>query len=334
MDDKNNNTVRGGISDELLFRCFSGAASEGERRIVGAWVSASEENRSRYRRASGLYEKWVMSAPMENIEGKPVQKGKHRQFAVRATLRRIAVAAASVAAAAFACFVSFRGGRQVQKEELASVYNVLEVPNGKVVDFALSDGTMVKLNGGSRLEYPVIFADGIRSVRFSGQGRFSVAHDEEHPFVVNTFVCDVTVLGTEFEVTADPSSGEFTTSLFEGSVKVTDRRDCSCLYLNPNQMVYMCGDRLQRCTITCDDDYLWTRGIISITDLDFGSLMTKFERAFGVKIDIRRETMPELRFISGKMYVCEGIENALRTLQRGCDFSYTLDQETGVVVIR
>lgn len=331
---KNNDTGRNEMSDELLFRCFSGAASEGERRIVGAWVSASVENRSRYRRASALYEKWVMSAPMETVEGKPVPEGRHRSFAVRAALRRAAVAVASVAAAVFACFVSFRGGRQVQKEELSSVYNVLEVPNGKIVNFALSDGTMVTLNGGSRLEYPVVFADGVRSVRFSGQGRFSVAHNEECPFVVSTFVCDVTVLGTEFEVTADPSSREFSTSLFEGSVKVTDRRDCTCLYLSPDQMVRMRGDRLQRTAITSDDDYLWTKGIISISDMDFGSLMQKFERAFGVKIDIRRETMPELRFISGKMYVCEGIENALRTLQSGCDFSYALDQETGVVVIR
>ncbi len=333
MED-NRNTDRNEMSDELLFRCFSGAASEGERRIVGAWVLACEENRSRYRRASAVYEKWLMSAPMESIEGKPEQVGRHRRFAVRSGVRRAVVALSSVAAAAVVAFVSFLGGRQAQKEDLASIYNVLEVPNGKVVDFALSDGTIVTLNGGSRLEYPVVFGDGGRTVRFSGQGKFSVARDEERPFVVNTFVCDVTVLGTTFEVIAEPSSGEFSTSLFEGSVKVTDRRDCTCLYLSPNQKVSMRGDRLQRSPITDDADYLWTRGIINIANMDFPTLMAKFERAFGVRIEIRREDMPQLNFISGKMYVCEGIENALRTLQTGCSFDYVWDQEKGLVVIR
>ncbi len=315
------------MTDELLYRYFKGEATAEEIAGVESWLLSDPSAQKQFDSAHTLFNVTEIRKAHIAADGK---KAKKRVFAA---LRRAAVAVTSAAAAVLICFVSFRAGKQVQKDDLASIYNVLEVPNGKVVNFALSDGTMVTLNGGSRLEYPVVFDDSQRTVRFSGQGKFFVAHDEKCPFVVNTFVCDVTVLGTTFEVIANPASGEFSTSLFEGSVKVTDHRDCSCLYLVPNQKVCMQGDKLQRAPITDDAEYLWTKGIISIANMDFQTLMAKFERAFGVKIDIERETMPDVNFISGKMYVCEGIENALRTLQTGCDFKYTWDQEKGLVVI-
>ncbi len=316
------------MKDELLYRYFRGEAGESEISQIEAWLLSDPSAQKQFDSAHTLFNMTEIRKAHIAADSK---KAKMR---IATAFRRAALAVSSVAAAVLLCFISFRSGKQVQKDDLASIYNVLEVPNGKVVNFALSDGTMVTLNGGSKLEYPVVFSDEQRTVRFSGQGKFFVAHDEKCPFVVNTFVCDVTVLGTTFEVIANPSAGEFSTSLFEGSVKVTDNRDNSCLYLTPNQKVYMRGDKLQRMPISDDAEYLWTKGIISIANMDFATLMTKFERAFGVNIEIRRETMPEVHFISGKMYVCEGIENALRTLQTGCNFDYTWDQEKGLVVIR
>lgn len=315
------------MKDELLLKYFRGEACASEISEIEAWLLSDPSAQKQFDSVHTLFNMTEIRKAHIAADRKKAKK----RFAI--AFRRAAVAISSVAAAVLICFVSFRSGKQAQRDDLASVYNVLEVPNGKVVNFALSDGTMVTLNGGSRLEYPVVFSDEQRNVRFSGQAKFFVAHDEKCPFIVNTFVCDVTVLGTTFEVIANPSAGEFSTSLFEGSVKVTDSRDNSCLYLTPNQKVYMCGDKLQRMPISDDAEYLWTKGIISIANMDFATLMARFERAFGVKIDIRRETMPEVNFISGKMYVSEGIENALRTLQTGCNFNYTWEQEKGLVTI-
>lgn len=316
------------MRDELLYKYFKNEASSAEVEEIRAWLVSDPSAQEQFDSAHALFN--LTEIRRARLEAE--RKGKKAR-GVR-VFRRIAVAVSSVAAAALVGYVSFDAGKKIQKNELEAVHNVLEVPNGKVVEFALSDGTMVTLNGGSRLEYPVVFSDEKREVEFSGQAKFSVAHDEQCPFVVKTGMCDVTVLGTEFEVMSDALAGEFSASLFSGSVKVTDCRDNSCLYLKPNQMVYMKDNRLQRTNITDDADYLWSEGIISIGNTDFRTLMSKFERSFGVKINILRDTMPEVKFISGKMYVCEGIENALRTLQTGCDFEYTWSQETGIVEIR
>ncbi len=316
------------MRDEQLYKWFKGEADSSEIEGIRAWLLSDPSAQEQLDSAHKIFN--LTEIRKAHLEAD--RRSARKRF-VRMS-RRIAAAVSSVAAAALLCFFSFSTGKKVQKDDLASVYNVLEVPCGKVVDFALSDGTMVTLNGGSRLEYPVVFGEDRRAVKFSGQARFSVAHNEEWPFVVSAGMCDVTVLGTEFEVMSNPETGEFSTSLFEGSVKVTDRRDNSCLFLKPDQMVYMRDNRLQRTGITDDADYLWHKGIISIGNTDFATLMARFERAFGVRILIDRQTMPEVKFISGKMYVCEGIENALRTLQKGCDFDYTWNQDAGVVEIR
>ncbi len=316
------------MTDEQLYRYFKNEATREETAKISEWLATEPSAQEQFDSAHALFN--LMEIRRAHLQFE--RKRERRRLG--GIFRRVAVAVSSVAAAALVGYFSFDMGKQSQRKAFEAVRNVLEVPNGKVVEFALGDGTMVTLNGGSRLEYPAVFSDESRVVEFTGQARFSVAHDEQCPFVVKTGMCDVTVLGTEFEVMSNPSAGEFSTSLFSGAVKVTDCRDHSCLYLKPNQMVYMKDNRLQRTNITDDADYLWSEGIISIGNADFRTLMLRFERAFGVKINILRNSLPEVRFISGKMYVCEGIENALKTLQTGCDFEYTWSQETGIVEIR
>ena len=66
----------------------------------------------------------------------------------------------------------------------------------------LADGTTVHLNAGSKLTYPVRFAGKRRIVALEGEAYFEVVQDESHPFVVQTHLGEVLVLGTAFNVNA------------------------------------------------------------------------------------------------------------------------------------
>jgi transmembrane sensor len=77
----------------------------------------------------------------------------------------------------------------------------------------------------------------------------------------------------------------------------------------------------------------WTEGLINISGLPFDELMEKFERAFDVKIDISLEKLPNIRNVSGKIRVNDGIDKALHILQYTADFSYKKNSETNVVTI-
>ncbi len=79
-------------------------------------------------------------------------------------------------------------------------YNVLEVPRGGEYTVTLSDGTVVYLNSGSELRYPVAFGAERRDVFLSGGGYFEVAKDAERPFFVNADKLKIRVYGTSFNV--------------------------------------------------------------------------------------------------------------------------------------
>ena len=82
--------------------------------------------------------------------------------------------------------------------------------------------TLSTMHSAKGLEYPVVFGK-TRSVKLSGEALFDVAPDRKHPFIVQTFASDIRVLGTKFNVLADAERGEFTTTLIEGQVQVTNR---------------------------------------------------------------------------------------------------------------
>lgn len=211
----------------------------------------------------------------------------------------------------------------------------LDVPAGQYLSLKLEDGTTAWLNSGTRLEYPAVFAGGERRVKVSGEAMFDVAYDAEHPFIVETFACDVEVLGTKFDVTADEAESRFSVSLLRGRVKATSRLDPteSCV-LNPDEAVHLENGHLSRRLIADSDEFLWTRGIISIKGQGFEELMRKFERCFGVKIVIASETVPQVGYNHGKIRISDGVDSALRLLQMASDFTYEKNSETGVITIR
>ena len=77
------------------------------------------------------------------------------------------------------------------------------------------------------MRYPAVFTGNKREITLDGEAYFEVTHNEDKPFVVQTNKCNVEVLGTKFNVEAYSDSEDFCTSLMEGSVRVSDKRNPS-----------------------------------------------------------------------------------------------------------
>ncbi len=108
-------------------------------------------------------------------------------------------------------------------ENKTLVYNTITIPYGKTFEITLSDKTIVYLNSGTSLRYPVQFIDGKqRQVFLKGEAYFDVAKDKNNPFVVNAQELDIQVVGTEFNVIAYPEDQETDVVLIEGSVGLTE----------------------------------------------------------------------------------------------------------------
>lgn len=80
--------------------------------------------------------------------------------------------------------------------------DTLIVGNGKQAQLSLSDGTIIKLDAGSKLAYPKEFTGNTREVHLTGEGYFEVAHNPKKPFIVHANGAKIRVLGTRFNVSA------------------------------------------------------------------------------------------------------------------------------------
>ena len=218
-------------------------------------------------------------------------------------------------------------------DRVADQFVALDVPAGQRIEVTLSDGTRVWLNSGSRLEYPSVFGRHRREVKLTGEAMFEVTHDAGHPFVVKTFASNVEVLGTKFNVEAEAETGSFSTTLLEGRVQLTDPATRQTIILEPNDEARLTEGRISVVRNADLDVVCWTEGLISIRGLSFEELMRKFEKAYNVRIDIRRREMPVIGFKSGKIRISDGVDHALRVLQHNSDFRFEHDVRSNVITI-
>ena len=81
------------------------------------------------------------------------------------------------------------------------------------------------------------FNGSYRKVELEGEGYFQVARNEEMPFVVSASGVNITVLGTEFNVSNYPENEDVQTTLIKGKVQVTLSENMDGYTLHPGEQV-------------------------------------------------------------------------------------------------
>lgn len=313
------------MEKETLYRYVKCQATPDEELAVLEWLDRDPAHGRLLSEIQRQHDLVALSGPL--IDRYHDARGPARRL-VR--LRRWSAVAAMLALVLFGGYHYLQSRRMTR---LSEQMLAIEVPYGQHLKLTLQDGTSVWLNAGSTLRYPALFPKRERRVEIEGEARFEVVRDAQRPFVVETYACDLEVLGTKFNVEADPESRRFSTALFEGCVAVTNRLVAGeRVVLSPNRMVTLCGGHLQVGDVVNTDAYRWTEGIINLTGQSFPELMERFEKAFGVTI--RLERVPEIHIGQGKIRQSIGIDNALQVLQQFADFRYDKDEQTNTVTIR
>ncbi len=312
------------MDNETLLKYLKCETSAEEEKAVLDWLDEDEAHRRELDALSVIF-----SAMVLNMPPKSPATGLRRPF-----WRRIANRAAAVAAViALAAGVGFQVSNN-RIERLAQQMVTVEVPKGHRMDMTLPDGTEIRLNAGSKLEYPTLFSSESRRVKLSGEAVFDVARDTKRPFTVNTYACDIKVLGTKFCVNADEANERFTTLLMRGCVKIehllTGDAD---IIMYPYDYVKLEGKTLKRQRVDHFDSVLWTDGIISLQDTSFEELIARFEKAYNIDIIVQRDRLPHL-YCRGKIHISDGIEHAMKILQIDADFDYEYDANAARLIIR
>lgn len=313
------------MEKEILYRFFNGTATVGEETQVLDWGDADPAHRRQL-----LAERRIFDAMLMHADTHPVAAERRRRVFglpkwAREVIKYAAVVLVVVGIGTF--FVS----RTYDRLLLAG--NTISVPVGQRVDVVLPDGTKVCMNARSELKYPAYFIGKTRKVELSGEAFFEVVHDAKRPFIVETFACNVEVLGTKFDVEARPASGEFVTALVEGRVRVTDRATHQGVVLSPNEQATYADGQLLVSRIPDSEDFLWREGILSFRDASFADLLSEFEKYYGITIVGGGRVMSKA-LLTGKIRISEGVDHAFRVLQRSIDFRYKRSTTDDVIYIQ
>jgi transmembrane sensor len=177
------------------------------------------------------------------------------------------------------------------------VYNVLTTPRGGQYKLQLPDGTDVWLNSASSIKYPTAFVGNSRSVEVTGEAYFEVAKDRAKPFHVKVNKMEIEVLGTHFNINSYSEEGSIKTTLFEGSVSVT--QGASHMTIKPGQQAEV-GDGL---TINehpdLDQVMAWKNGLFNFEGADLKIVLRQLSRWYDV--DVVYEGSPPARKFVGEI---------------------------------
>jgi transmembrane sensor len=222
---------------------------------------------------------------------------------------------------------------------------IKETPKGVRSVFTLTDGTEIRLNADSRLEYPAHFSDSTREVFLIGEAFFDVSKDAAHPFIIHTKDMDIKVLGTTFNVKAYSNESLTETTLLHGAITVTlNNLPKKQIYLKPSQKLVFRNlrsdkrrDALNSTEIDTSMRQLtyfepnhatiietsWTNNKLTFKNEDFSTLARSMERWYNVDISFDSENPKQLRFTG--IIEKENIAEALKALQLTERFNYSIN---------
>ena len=214
-----------------------------------------------------------------------------------------------------------QGGLVYEAQENTAVsettlYSTLNIPKGMIFDVVLEDGTHIWLNADSKLHFPATFDDDERRVRLEGEGYFDVAHDAGRPFVVETPGQAVTVLGTQFNVSAYPDEQKEFTTLVEGSVSLSLPGGGSETMLRAGQQAVLssASGKFLVNEVDTGDISIWRAGMFSFDGHTLSEVFVMLSRWYD--FDYSLDSALDDIVFKGNLRVTEDVNSIFRIIER------------------
>lgn len=207
-------------------------------------------------------------------------------------------------------------------EEQPAKSNELVIPRGGENTVVLADGTTVHLNAGSKLTYPVRFVGKRRTVILEGEAYFDVVADEKRPFVVQTHLGEVIVLGTAFNVNAYADAPVCYTTLVRGKVKFSTPYTAD-ITLSPGEQAVVSANGSEKRVVDLEEYVGWVNGVYTFNNRSLGEIMQTFERWYDIQVYYETPALRDIAY-SGSLKRYGTINSFLDALELTGDLTYKI----------
>lgn len=311
------------MDKNLLYRYFEGFASSEDEIQLKRWLEESLKHEWLFREERKRYDLIILSGERTNEALVKRERLSHR---IPWTLLKAASIIVLVLLGSHWYYAR-------QMEKIFSQTQTISIPPGQHINLTLPDGTTVWLNSRTTFQYPVTFRKNQREVTLKGEAYFEVKRDAKAPFIVRTDHHKVEVLGTKFNIQAYDET-EFEATLMEGKVKVASIENPEeALILAPETKACIVNGRLKAVRVDEFNHYRWKEGLICFKNESFSRIMHEFEKYYGVQIRIATDRVNKYTY-TGKFRQTDGVDYALRVLQKDIQFRYEKDEEHASIFIK
>jgi ferric-dicitrate binding protein FerR (iron transport regulator) len=216
------------------------------------------------------------------------------------------------------------------------VHNELITPRGGGYTLQLADGTIVTLNAGSSLKYPVSFTDSIRQVFLVGEAYFDVRHDGK-PFVVSCDDIDVRVLGTSFNISTYPDDPDVKTTLVKGKVRITtseslDPASEDKLLLPSDQAIFNKNNAsIDIIQVNTSQFTSWIQGKFEFKNSDLDQVMKRLSRWYDFEYRFETDAAKDYHF-TARINNDQSISSILEMLEMTTDVRFKIKDQIIVIL--
>lgn len=323
---------------EIIKRYIDGAANEDEATWVESLFSEGEDNISLYHYLENDWKMMVDDKTLSEIKFEHLLDKVHHKIwkTDRAKQRRPLQRFMRIymkAAAILLLPLIIAGGLVytmfLEKPDNISANQVVNyslfAPMGSRISFTLPDGTHGMLNSGSTLSYSLPFTNN-RNLKLDGEGWFDVAHDENHPFSINTMNSRIKVLGTVFNVRSYPDDKYVEVVLQNGKVEFEDNINKEIVTIRPSERLVFQDGSIST-SVTDPSKYrAWTEGMLVFRDEPMDEVARRIERWYNVKVILADASLEKYSFHA--TFTDDKLEDVLYCLSMTSPITYKIRKQT------
>lgn len=291
---------------ELLAKYLKGDCTDEERALLDQWYALLDSDVAQpetEREKRQLMARNWQTLAQRTVETAPVKQVRFGPYWL--------AAAVVLLVSGLTWFIIGRSATEipVQSEKKVAAAQVFteHVNTSKAPErVVLSDQSVVTLQPGSQLRYPITFTAGKREVTLVGEAFFDIRKNPHKPFLVYSNDLITKVLGTSFRIKAHPNDHNVTVSVRTGRVSVYSPKltthakakadpETIGVVLTPNQQVTYLGQehRLVKSLVEKPVVLIQQAELAAFTfrNTPVSTILAAIEKAYGVDVVYDEEAM-------------------------------------------
>lgn len=323
------------LFEELMDKYISGSITDEEKTSLFALIEESDLYRKQYHEMVKLYVLLhIPTFESQKKAGYILLKEKLHLTTERTLHSKWFIYARNIAAILLLMITVSVGSIFTYNELDESddlLYNETTVPLGSQTKVLLPDGSVVVLNSGSMLKYPLSYGKKERNVYLVGEGYFDVAKDKEKIFQVYAGDITVKVTGTEFNLRCYQEDQSTEVTLINGGVDVFANNKYVRLKPDEKAIYNRNTGNLYSETVESYKSALWTTGRLSFVNASFLDILKDIERKYNIKIHVDSPNVTN-EYFTGSIDLNMSLQDVFNFID--VDKKYRFEQSGGVITLK